>query len=48
MANTEEQSTPAGEATPERLAAAWPTKAFVKKFRQEFQDHVDAAKCTVA
>jgi NADH-quinone oxidoreductase subunit F len=29
-------------------AAAWPTKAFVKKFRQEFQDHVDAAKCTVA
>jgi NADH-quinone oxidoreductase subunit F len=29
-------------------AAAWPTKSFVKKFRQEFQDHVDAAKCTVA
>jgi len=28
-------------------AAAWPTKSFVKKFRAEFEDHVNAAKCTV-
>ena len=28
-------------------AAAWPVQSFVKKFRDEFQAHVDAGKCTV-
>jgi NADH-quinone oxidoreductase subunit F len=28
-------------------AAAWPVQSFVKKFRGEFQAHVDAGKCTV-
>jgi NADH-quinone oxidoreductase subunit F len=29
-------------------AAAWPVQSFVKKFREEFQAHVDAGKCVVA
>jgi len=29
-------------------AAAWPVQSFVKKFRDEFQAHVDAGRCTVA
>ena len=29
-------------------AAAWPVQSFVKKFRPEFQAHVDAGRCTVA
>lgn len=28
-------------------AAAWPVQSFVKKFRDEFQAHVDAGKCVV-
>ncbi len=28
-------------------AAAWPVQSFVKKFRSEFQAHVDAGKCVV-
>ncbi|MDH3785645.1 MAG: NADH-quinone oxidoreductase subunit NuoF, partial [Acidobacteriota bacterium] len=27
-------------------AAAWPVQSFVKKFRDEFQAHVDAGRCT--
>jgi NADH-quinone oxidoreductase subunit F len=29
-------------------AAAWPVQSFVKKFREEFQAHVDAGRCVVA
>jgi NADH-quinone oxidoreductase subunit F len=29
-------------------AAAWPVQSFVKRFRDEFQAHVDAGRCTVA
>jgi len=29
-------------------AAAWPVQSFVKKFRDEFQAHVDTGKCVVA
>ena len=28
-------------------AAAWPVQSFVKKFRDEFQAHVDAGRCVV-
>ena len=28
-------------------AAAWPVQSFIKKFRDEFQAHVDAGKCTL-
>ena len=28
-------------------AAAWPVQSFVKKFRDEFQAHVDAGKCVI-
>ena len=28
-------------------AAAWPVQSFVKRFRDEFQAHIDAGKCTV-
>ena len=29
-------------------AAAWPVQSFVKKFRDEFQAHIDAGKCVIA
>jgi NADH-quinone oxidoreductase subunit F len=29
-------------------AAAWPVQSFVKKFRDEFQAHVDAGKCVIS
>jgi len=29
-------------------AAAWPVQSFLKKFRHEFQAHVDAGRCTMA
>jgi NADH-quinone oxidoreductase subunit F len=29
-------------------AAAWPVQSFVKKFRDEFQAHVDAGRCVLA
>ena len=28
-------------------AAAWPTQSFVKKFRSEFQYHIDHKQCMV-
>ncbi len=29
-------------------AAAWPVQSFVKKFRDEFQAHIDAGKCVIS
>jgi NADH-quinone oxidoreductase subunit F len=28
-------------------AAAWPVQSFVKKFRDEFQAHIDAGRCVL-